>query len=142
VVNAGEAREHDAYRDCSNRLLCGAAPRACGNPILSTEGLDPLQLDLGFHLRMIKIPAELMIHPKTGGRAEDTRESQSRIRGERTPSVYETIDPLERNLNTLSQVSLRDPKRFKELLKEHLARMRRRPMRRNCHHYRNLLQEW
>src|SRR5439155_1100789 len=85
-------------------------------------------------LRLIEVPHELKVEPKLGLHTKQALEPQGGIRRHAALTVHELVDTRIRDSQLLGQRRLAQVKGLEKLLEQHLARMRRRPMRRNAHH--------
>jgi hypothetical protein len=71
-----------------------------------------------------KVPPLLQVEPEPGRRAEQSRQSQSRVRRHRTPPVDDLIYALKRNADSACQLHLGHAEWVHELTGEHVAGMR------------------
>ena len=83
---------------------------------------------------VIEVPRELQVEPHLRLDSEKTLKAESRVRRHITLPVDKFIDARIRDAETLREFGLRQRQRLEKLLKQHLARMRRRSVRRNANH--------
>ena len=74
---------------------------------------------------MPEIPLRLERQPDLGIPARQRLEQECRVGADATTGLDDGVESLERNVHAPGRVNLRDAERFKELLQEHLSRMRR-----------------
>lgn len=75
---------------------------------------------------MPEIPIQLQAEPEFRAHTRDAREAQRRIRGDRPLAADNLVQARKRYAEPDGEGRLRDLERFQKLLKEHLARVRRR----------------
>src|SRR5690606_15655064 len=73
---------------------------------------------VAFHLEVV---AHLEVQPELVARAEVSRQAESRIRGDRSRTVNDLVDPPSRDADLLRQPILRELERLEELLLEDLS---------------------
>ncbi len=96
-------------------------------------GLNSCQNSLFSLPGMVKVPADLEIHPKIGRDLEISAQAQCGTRSNATTAVRQLIDPLIRHMNGIGQFPLRYRQRQQKLFQQHFAGMRRGSSGRNSH---------
>jgi hypothetical protein len=80
--------------------------------------------------RMPQVPVLLEPQPEVGAHPRHLRQPKRRVRGDPPLGVDHLVESRKRDPQLDGERGLRDPQRLEELLQQHLARMRGRPMSR------------